>query len=270
MTLPEFKFIYLVEYFHRLWGRAMGLALLVPTIYAAIKYRSLLPRLLLIWALAGAQGFLGWYMVKSGLVDDPQVSPFRLTTHLLLALAILCVILKTVFDLTYKGKSTSTPTLQGPLAVLTLSLVLTICFGGLTAGTHAGWIYNTFPLMNGHFFPEEILTISPFWLDILQNPATIQFIHRVLAFTSLALGFYVFLNSRQKGISSKLQHVCLMIAVALGIQVLLGVITLVLQVPIWLGVAHQMWASVTLSATFWAYLLSRGQVVKHTVAHSNA
>ena len=268
MTLPDFKFIYFVEYFHRLWGRAMGLVLLIPTLYAVFNYRSILPRILVIWALAGAQGFMGWYMVKSGLVDDPQVSPFRLTAHLLLALAILCLLLKTVFDLKSQANEGDS-ILQSRYLALTCLLALTVCFGGLTAGTHAGFIYNTFPDMNGSFLPEDMFALQPFWKDIFYNPATIQFIHRILAFTSLTLGFYVFLSSRNPQVSARLRHVSIMIAGALCIQVILGVATLVLQVPIWLGVLHQMWAAVTLSAAFWGYLLTRKNAVLNAVTLTN-
>lgn len=268
MSLSEFKFIYLVEYFHRLWGRAMGLALLIPTLFALFKYRHALPKILGIWGLALAQGAMGWYMVKSGLVDDPHVSPYRLTAHLLLALVILGYILRTVNSLKSPSETESS-NLNGKFLALNLILGLTICFGGLTAGTHAGWIYNTFPDMNGHFMPEEIFTMQPVWKDLVANPATIQFTHRLFAFFSLALGFYVFLSSRSHDVTPKIKHVSAIIAGALTLQVLLGVITLVLQVPVWLGVIHQMWASVVFGASFWGYLLTRKQPMGNQVALGN-
>lgn len=270
MTLSEFKFIYLVEYFHRLWGRAMGLVLVIPTIYALISYRSALPKILIIWLLAGAQGFMGWYMVKSGLVDDPQVSPFRLTAHLLLAIAILAMLLKTIFSMRSSLQENMDFLMKNRFLTLVCLLGLTICYGGLTAGTHAGFIYNTFPDMNGHFMPEEIFTLQPFWKDIFYNPATIQFFHRLLAFASLTLGFYVFLSARKEPVSPKLKHVSIMIAGALSMQVILGVATVVMQVPIWLGVVHQMWAAITFSAAFWGYLLCSKNHMVNSIANSDA
>jgi cytochrome c oxidase assembly protein subunit 15 len=269
MTLPEFKFIYLVEYIHRLWGRAMGLVLLVPTLYAIFSHRAMLPRILVIWMLAGAQGFMGWYMVKSGLIDDPQVSPFRLTAHLLLAITILCLILKTVFNLRPTRAEDPDLSMGNRFLTLTVILVFTICYGGLTAGTHSGFIYNTFPDMNGHFLPEDMFAIHPFWKDVLYNPGTIQFMHRMLAFASLAVGLYVFLSSRNESVSPKLKHVAFMIAVALSVQIILGVATLVLQVPIWLGVLHQVWATITFSATFWGLLLCGKYRMLNPVALTN-
>jgi cytochrome c oxidase assembly protein subunit 15 len=270
MALAEFKFIYLIEYFHRLWGRAMGLVLLIPTVYALAYHRQVLPKILFIWLLAGLQGFMGWYMVKSGLVDDPQVSPFRLTMHLVLAIAILCLLLRTVFSMTSTSQENKDFLLKGPFLTLASVLGITICFGGLTAGTHAGLIYNTFPDMNGHFIPEEIFSLQPFWKDLFYNPATIQFCHRILAFVSLTLGVYVLLLARDAPVSPKLKHVCYMIATALCVQVLLVVTTLVLQVPIGLGVVHQVWAAVTFSAIFWGYLLCLKSAVTNSVAPSNA
>jgi heme a synthase len=270
MTLSEFKFIYLIEYFHRLWGRAMGVVLIVPSIYIFKYYSPLLPRIVFIWILAGTQGFMGWYMVKSGLIDDPQVSPFRLTAHLILAISILCLILQTVYSLRNLQQGNEDYLMKGRFFSLACVLGLTICFGGLTAGNHAGLIYNTFPDMNGHFLPEEFLHMQPFWTDILYNPATIQFVHRMLAYASLALGFYLFLSVRKAEVSSKLKHVSLMIAGALSVQVMLGVATIVTQVPIWLGVTHQMWATITFAATFWGYLLTGKSRVFNQVAHSKA
>lgn len=270
MTLQEFKFIYMVEFIHRLWGRAMGLVLLIPTFYALVLYRSALPKILVIWVVAGLQGFMGWYMVKSGLSDDPQVSPLRLTAHLSLAILLLCLLLHTIYSLKTERASHKDSILKTPFFLLAGILGATICFGGLTAGNHAGLIYNTFPDMNGHFMPEDMLALHPVWKNFFYNPATIQFCHRLLAFATLATGFYVFLAARSKSISPKLQHVTVMIAVALTMQVMLGVMTLVLQVPIWLGVLHQIWAAITFSAVFWGYLLCGKSSVQQPVAFVKA
>jgi heme a synthase len=270
IILAEFKFIYLVEYFHRLWGRAMGLVLLVPTYLAFRNYRAMMPNIYQVWVLAALQGFMGWYMVKSGLIDDPQVSPLRLTMHLVLAILLLCMLLRMVFYMKNPISNDLNPSMKTRFITLSWVLGLTICFGGLTAGTHAGLLYNTFPDMNGHFMPEDMFVLKPLWKDFIYNPATIQFCHRILAFASLAVGLYVFLSSRGSDVSSKLKHVSMMIASALTVQVVLGVSTLVLQVPIWLGVLHQSWAVITFAATFWGYLLCGKSRVLNPVTLTNS
>lgn len=264
MSLPDFQFIYMVEFIHRLWGRLMGFVLLIPTGYALYAQRSLMPRISAIWILAGAQAAMGWYMVKSGLIDNPQVSPIRLTLHLCLALTILAMILNTIHTISKRVTNQQDLKMRPVLAIMTAILAITICFGGLTAGNHAGLIYNTFPDMNGHLLPEEIFNLHPVWHNFLYNPATIQFIHRLLAFISLAVGFYIAL---QGGISNKLKHVNYVVAGCLILQVILGVSTLVLQVPIPLGVAHQVWASITFAIVYWAYLLSGKQWIQNPVAN---
>lgn len=262
MPLEEFKFIYMVEFIHRFWGRAMGFVLLIPTYYAAVHLRSIFPRALWIWVLAGSQGFMGWYMVKSGLVDHPQVSPIRLTLHLLLAMAILSLLLRTIYDLKVVQEDRDS-TAKGFILLASL-LVATIFYGGLTAGTHAGWIYNTFPLMNGNILPEDMFALTPWLKNFLYNPSTIQWIHRVLAFLTLGTGYYVWLSNH----NNSLKNISRLIAVAITLQVFLGVCTLIMQVPIWLGVVHQVWASISFALAFWGVLGCRKGRVIQAVAYA--
>lgn len=257
MTLAEFKIIYFIEYLHRLWGRAIGLVLLIPTLYALFKARPLLPKLGLIWVLGGLQGLMGWYMVKSGLINDPMVSPYRLMIHLILALGILGVILHTIFRLRSDNKSTGNKKNQLLLTILLLLISVTICYGALTAGFHAGLIYNTYPDMNGKLLPDEVFYYAPWWYDLIANPATIQFIHRILALTTLTFGLYVSMTLWSQAYSMKLRHIGMMIGLALSLQVALGIFTLVLHVPILLAVFHQVWAVITFSTILWAYFLCK-------------
>lgn len=266
MSLADFQRIYLVEYFHRLWGRLMGLVLLVPTALAFFKYRPLLPKLGLVWFLSICQAMMGWYMVKSGLVNDPMVSPFRLTAHLLLALLILSVLLYSLSSLRPSSHNTGDSQVRPWLMALATALLVTLSFGGLTAGNHAGLIYNTFPLMNGDIIPQEAFFLSPWWVNLYANPAMIQFLHRTLALSTLALGIYICLHFYSKPLSSKLRHVLYAIGAGLAMQVTFGVVTLVLHVPVYMGVVHQVWAAVVFATVLWAIFISRENRMNYAVA----
>jgi len=186
MSLSEFKGIFWLEFIHRLGGRFIGVLFLAPLLYSLLKkdLRSWSFKILGIWILGGLQGVMGWYMVKSGLVDEPWVSPFRLCAHLLLAF-LTCSLLfwsGLVLRSQYQQKNTLKPqffqSLKSPKALATLILVvLTICYGAFVAGMKAGLIYNTFPLMGETFIPSEILFHTPWYENFFMNPVTVQFIH---------------------------------------------------------------------------------------------
>lgn len=242
MTMVDFKRIYWIEWGHRFLGRLIGLVLLVPTLMCVFKseVRFLWKRLSFIWVLGLSQGAMGWYMVKSGLVHDPWVSPYRLTAHLLLALLILGVLLWTILDLLKRERRQSGGRLF--LSGILICVLLTLIFGGLTAGLKAGLIYNTFPDMGGYVLPPEAFYLKPWWLNFLENPVLVQATHRFLAFFSVAVTLVWWLQSRQQGYTPL--RIGLLLAVCM--QVLLGVCTLVLSVPLVLGVLHQAWAVVVL------------------------
>ncbi|MCP4923491.1 MAG: heme A synthase [bacterium] len=241
MTLEGFKSIFWLEYTHRLWGRLMGIPLAWATILTFWRpdYKSFRSRMLLVWILAAAQGGMGWYMVKSGLILDPHVSPYRLCAHMILAVLILSLLVWTYCDLRQGKKSFWSLSLP---AKGTLALVfITIAFGALVAGLKAGLIYNTFPLMNGGLWPEDIVAFTPLWRDILENPGTVQFIHRLLAVSTLGMMLYW-------GLSFSTQPAGpILIGVSL-FQFTLGIATLLAQVPIALGVLHQLGGVLVLGA----------------------
>ena len=255
MGVEGFKSIFWWEYFHRLLGRVIGVAFLLPFLWFWMRGRLDRPlafKLAGIFALGGLQGGMGWYMVKSGLVADPQVSQFRLTAHLGLALAIHAAMFWVAHGILRPSPSGAPAALRRAglaFAALVLALALT---GGFVAGIRAGFAYNTWPLMNGHWIPPEILLIEPWWRNFGYNMATVQFVHRTLALVVLA-GAWILawrvLASREAAREAKIAAGTLA-GVTLA-QVGLGIATLLMAVPVGLGTAHQGGAVVVLTAALW-------------------
>lgn len=191
MSLEEFKGIFFWEWFHRLWGRLIGLVFMLPLIWFWIKKQ--IPqgyglKFLGLLILGGLQGVMGWYMVKSGLVDRPSVSHYRLAAHLGLAFLIFALLAKTALSLSPKSiPSALLPKASPNAALATLCFILTsitIIWGAFTAGLDAGLIYNSFPLMGGHFFPSDAGALSPFYMNFIESHAGVQFFHRWVAVTT--------------------------------------------------------------------------------------
>lgn len=264
--LAGFQGIFWLEWVHRLWGRLIGLAVIAPLAIFCWQRRIdrwLAARLLLFFVLGGVQGLVGWLMVRSGFSpDSTAVAAPWLVLHLVFALALYAAILWTALTLL----APTPPVLPGarPLFRLTLAaailVALTIAAGGLTAGTHAGFIYNTFPLMDGHLVPTNYARLSPFLANFLHNLATVQFNHRLLAsMTLLVIVGAVVLAILSR---SRLTHAALVSFAALGFVVLLqyalGVTTLLLVVPLPLGIAHQLNATLLLTASLVALSTLRG------------
>lgn len=253
MSLAEFKTIFWFEYWHRLLARSLGLVFALPLAWFWLRGRipkRLRRPLIGILALGAVQGWMGWFMVKSGLVDVPRVSPYRLAAHLTLALLIYGSMLWLALGL-LRGKRPAAAPAASPLApwfrVLLAAVALTILSGAFVAGLRAGYIYSTFPLMAGQWIPEGVLHLEPAWLNFFENPATVQFSHRVLAMTTLTLALAAWIIGRRQlppGTRGPL-HVLL---AAVAVQVTLGISTLLLYVPVWLGTLHQGMAVMVLSA----------------------
>ena len=187
MDLNGFKSIFWLEYLHRLWGRIIGVVFLLPFIFF-LAYgwvsRELAPKLTLMFFLGVLQAVLGWYMVKSGLVDRPDVSQYRLTAHFSLALIIIGSIEWIVLGLLFPKSNEDKETPLGLFSVIIFILAFfTALSGGFVAGTDAGFFYNTFPLMDGSFLPPDLYQLSPFYLNLFEDVTTIQFNHRLLAQT---------------------------------------------------------------------------------------
>jgi len=253
MTLDEFKPIFMYEYLHRILGRLIGLIFIVPFLYFYFTKRiapGLTPRLVIMLILGGCQGLLGWYMVKSGLVDNPHVSQYRLTAHLGLAVLIYAFIVWTALDL-ISPKTTQPEKLSRPANLLTGLIFLMILSGGLVAGTKAGYAYPTWPLMGDSFFPAGLYDMHPVWLSAFENITTIQFNHRIFAYliTLLVVGFVV-VALRSK-ISGKLRPALFCLLGLLVVQVTLGISTLIFYVPIPVAAAHQGGAVALLTAALY-------------------
>jgi len=254
MSVHEFKVIFMYEYLHRLLGRFIGVLFALPMLYFAVRGRlrpGLTPKLVILFFMGGLQGLLGWYMVKSGLVDNPRVSQYRLTAHLGVAVAIYAYMVWLVFDLLLARES-QTGSERKPYASWSLVIValvyLMILSGGLVAGTDAGFAYPTWPLMGDSFVPRGLYATSPAWLAMFEDITTIQFNHRMFAyvlFVVLSASAVLVYRSATQGYG-KLAAVLLVLALCL--QVILGISTLLLHVPVVLGTAHQGGAVVLLTA----------------------
>ncbi len=256
MTVDTFKSIFYFEYSHRVLGRFIGIVFFIPFIYFWLRKKikpGLTPKLIVMFVLGGMQGLLGWYMVKSGLVSNPHVSQYRLTAHLVSAIAIYAYILWVAMDLLDSKSKVTMRNSEAPgfrkAGYFLLSLIIiTILSGGFVAGLKAGLIYNTFPMMGEYWVPPEIFSLAPFYLNFFENLVTVQFDHRVLAITSGSLLFVYWFRSMQKVFSSKLKASFNLVGIMIILQLLLGISTLLLHVPVWLAASHQAGALLLFSA----------------------
>ncbi len=259
-TLAQFKSIFWWEYIHRMLGRLIGIVFVIPfTVFLLQKRvkRELLKKLIVLFIIGGFQGFLGWYMVKSGLVKDPHVSHFRLAAHLIAAFSAFGYSLWIALDLTF-GKSNPLQ-LSYRLKKLVLFvfglLLLQIIYGAFVAGLKAGLYYNTWPLMGGTFVPEEIWNaLSRDGISsLVNNITTVQFLHRTLGIIIGILALCIFFEAKRTYIKDTGPFN--LIALTVLIQIILGIYTLLYKVPVVLGVVHQFGALV-LFASF-LYLIHR-------------
>ncbi|MDH3749024.1 MAG: COX15/CtaA family protein, partial [Gammaproteobacteria bacterium] len=188
MDVHDFKGIFWLEYLHRLLGRTMGIVFAVPFVFFITRdyiVRREWPKYLLMFVLGGLQGVLGWYMVKSGLIDNPHVSQYRLTAHLIAAFLIYAYMLWVAMSLLYPQSGGDRHRWLGRAVLLTCLISTTIISGGFVAGLKAGEIYNTFPMMGSSFIPPGLLALDPVWRNAFENLTTVQFDHRILAITTL-------------------------------------------------------------------------------------
>ena len=258
MTLDEFKGIFFWEYWHRVLGRLIGVVFLLPFLYFWLRRKiapPLLPKLLGIFVLGGLQGAMGWYMVKSGLIDDPRVSHYRLTAHLSLAFLIFVAMFWLALGLlAERARHTADAALRGLQRGgfwLTILVAYMVVSGGFVAGIRAGKAYNTFPLMNGHVLPPESFIIEPWYLNFFNNMALVQFDHRLGAWLLAFLVPWFWWKIRAAGVSAAARRAATLLVAVLFAQILLGIATLLLLVPVGLGAAHQGGAMVVLGVLLW-------------------
>lgn len=249
MTLAEFKTIFWWEYVHRLWGRLIGAAFAIPLIWFVATGRvrgALTWRLAGLLALGGLQGAVGWWMVASGLVDRIDVSPYRLATHLGLALIIYALIVRLALELS------GNPPLRGARPewfgrLVIAAVALTILAGAFVAGTDAGRVYNSFPLMDGRLIPAGYADLSPWWLNAFENVATVQFHHRWIAVATLVLSLAYVGSLHARAADQRTRRRASYLGAAILAQVGIGIVTLLHAVPVALGAAHQAGAVVVLT-----------------------
>lgn len=250
MTLDEFKTIYWWEWSHRLLGRLIGFAFLAPFIWFALTRRierAMVPRLIFLFVLGGAQGALGWWMVKSGLVDRTEVSQYRLAAHLGLATIIYGALIWTALDL-WHGKSTRflSGLSKAALGLIVLVFAQTI-LGAFVAGIRAGLIYNTWPLMAGAFIPDGLLAMKPVWHNFFESHLTVQFQHRMTAYLLLAFAAWHAWRARKTEAAGTAN----LLLAAVVAQAALGIWTLLWVVPIPLGAMHQGGAMIVFGVAVW-------------------
>ncbi|HSN22117.1 MAG TPA: COX15/CtaA family protein [Usitatibacter sp.] len=243
MTLEGFKSIFWWEYFHRLLGRLVGVVFFVPFLWFLVRgaiSRPVAWRLAGIFALGGLQGALGWFMVKSGLVDDPRVSSVRLAAHLGTALLIYASMFWLALGLATGMERRAAQRTARHAAILAVLVFVMVLTGALVAGIHAGYAYNTYPLMNGYWVPPEILELDPLWKNFIYNMATVQFDHRVLALVIAAVALaLVWRVQRDPRAGRRERAWSRALIAAVAVQLALGISTLLMRVPVPLAALHQ-------------------------------
>lgn len=260
--IDDFKYIYFWEWFHRVIGRLIGLVFIFPFIYFLITKqltKKTILKCLVLLALGAFQGFLGWYMVKSGLVDMPDVSHYRLAAHLIMAFLTFAATLWVALDLIYPEKKAANKSMTNLIIVSYAVLIFQIIYGAFVAGLKAGLLHNHWPMMNeGEFIHFTAYTLDPFYLNLIENPSGIQFIHRTVAYIVVFFIFLIWRKSRTFILTAHQKTGINWLVILVIAQFILGIFTLILQVPLWLGVAHQIGAFFLLSAmTFTLHRFSK-------------
>ena len=263
ITLAQFQRLFAWEWVHRLLARVVGLILALPYFVLLAQgriragYRA---RLLLLPVLAAAQGAMGWYMVKSGLAVRVDVSAYRLTAHLALALIIYLIALWTALDLqpAAADATPAPPRLRRAFFCGAALTFVTLLSGGFVAGLDGGKIYNTFPLMGGQIVPPGYRIFASWWQNALENPVAAQFHHRLLAITTVVVLVLLARAARGAPTTAGLREAAWVMAVVAIMQVALGITTLVLAVPVPLGVMHQLTGVGVLTAAVVAAHRARG------------
>ncbi len=251
-TLDDYKYIYFWEWFHRFIGRIIGIVFIVPFVYFLIRKRltkHTLKQCLILLGLGALQGFFGWFMVKSGLVDNPDVSHFRLALHLVTAFITFAYTFWVALDLIY-------PTRRPVHALRNLSrlalalLLVQIVYGGFVAGLNAGLVHNHWPMMSdGKFIHESVwLERDSVLLALTEGKSGVQFVHRTLAYFVVGAMVWLYSKSRRYALSTPLKNGLNALVGLVAAQFILGIFTLLAGVPLWLGLLHQVMAFLLLSA----------------------
>ncbi|GAA4306411.1 COX15/CtaA family protein [Aestuariibaculum suncheonense] len=261
-TIEDFKSIYFWEWLHRLIGRVIGLVFIFPFIYFLIRKqltKSTIKKCIVLLGLGAFQGFLGWYMVKSGLVDMPDVSHFRLAAHLITAFMTFAATLWVALDLMYPDRKPANKPMKNIIIIGYLVLIFQIIYGAFVAGLKAGLLHNHWPLMNeGQFIHFSAYVLEPFYKNFIENPSGIQFAHRTTAYLVVFCIGLIWWKSKKFSLTDLQKTGINSLLLLVVVQFVLGVFTILLQVPLWLGIAHQIGAFFLLSAmTFTLHRFSK-------------
>ncbi|MCL4168671.1 UNVERIFIED_CONTAM: hypothetical protein GTU68_066177 [Idotea baltica] len=262
-SLQDFKDIYFWEWLHRVLGRFIGVVFFLPFLYFIITKQLTKPTIkksIILLVLGGFQGFLGWYMVKSGLVDNPDVSHYRLAAHLTTAFITFAYTFWVALDLMFPNKKEINKSFRTLVRFGLGILILQIIYGAFVAGLDAGFIHNHWPMMSEGQFMHETVYIeqNPFYKNFIEGKSGVQFVHRILAYFVVFMVFLIWNLSRKLSRTSYQNKGINALILLVGLQFILGVFTILLQVPVWLGVAHQIGAFFLLSAmTFTLHRFSK-------------
>lgn len=243
--LDEFKKIFLWEYTHRFLGRLIGLVFIIPFLWFLFRKKlwpSLTYKLLIILFLGGLQGFLGWYMVKSGLVKEPDVSHFRLAIHLITAFITFAYTFWVALDLIYPKNRNRQKKMAPWLWSLLILLIVQIIYGAFVAGLNAGKIFTTWPKMGDSWIAESVTAMQPLYHNFIEGLAGVQFIHRYMAYLVVFMVLMVYFKARDMFLNSRQKKGLNFLIIMVAIQFLIGVLTLVYAVPVVLGILHQLGA----------------------------
>jgi cytochrome c oxidase assembly protein subunit 15 len=254
MDVEAFKGIFWLEFLHRLLGRLIGVVFFVPfLVFVAKGYigKHEWPKYLLMFVLGGMQGLIGWYMVKSGLVNDPHVSQYRLTTHLVAAFLIYAYMFWVALSLWWPRSSSKRHPWFGTALALTSLVSITIVSGGFVAGLKAGKIFNTFPMMGDYWIPPGVMALEPAWRNLFDNPATVQFDHRILAIATFFVVVTFWARIRKVDLPARAATAVHGLLAALLVQVSLGILTLLYFVPTALAATHQAVAMLLFTAALY-------------------
>lgn len=261
--LSDYKFIYFWEWFHRFIGRIIGLVFLVPFVYFLVTKKlnsETIKKCVILLFMGAFQGFLGWFMVKSGLVNNPDVSHFRLSLHLTFAFITFAYTLWVALDLIYPDKKQVILPLRKFARIALVFIVIQIIYGGFVAGLNAGLIHNHWPLMSdGKFFHESIILENDSWLlRLTEGKSGVQFVHRTMAYVVVGLILFLYFTSKKYSLSTQQKNGLNGLLIIVFSQFTLGVLTLLYSVPMWLGLTHQIMAFILLATmTYTLHRLSK-------------
>ena len=264
-NLEDFKSIFWWEYIHRMIGRLLGIVFIIPFLYFLIKRKlsnKLIKQSVVMFLMGGFQGFLGWFMVKSGLVSSPHVSHFRLAVHLIFAFLTFGYIFWVLLGIFFEEEITLAdyPVIRKLGWILFPVVIVQIVYGAFVAGLRAGTLYNTFPKMGSEWIAEGVTAVSPFYENFIYGLAGVQFIHRYIAYAVVGLIIAIWWKSIRQPVQYSQQLASRGLLYVVVLQFTLGVLTLLYSVPVLLGVLHQAGAFLLLAANL--FLLHRYRRVK--------